>query len=101
MKGRQSEASEKKATWNTRRKAANAATFVPADMNAVTQVGAPWYASGVHMWKGAAETLNRNPTPSRPAAPRASADVSPCADSFAPIRARFVVPLAPYARATP
>ena len=29
-------------TLNTRMNAANAATFVPADMNAVTAVGAPW-----------------------------------------------------------
>ena len=32
-------------------------------MNAVTGIGAPWYTSGVHMWKGAADTLNAKPTP--------------------------------------
>ena len=42
MNGRQSWASGRNATPNTRRNAPNAATFVPADMNAVTQVGAPW-----------------------------------------------------------
>ena len=46
---------------NTRSRAPNAATFVPADMNAVTHVGAPWYASGVHMWNGTAATLKREP----------------------------------------
>ena len=47
----------------TRMIIANAAALVPTDMNAVTGIGAPWYTSGVHMWKGAAETLNANPTP--------------------------------------
>ncbi len=40
---------------NTRAKAANAAAFTPVDMKAVTIVGAPSYASGVHMWNGTAE----------------------------------------------
>ena len=40
--GRQSSTSGLNPTLNTRRKAPNAATLVPADMNAVTQVGAPW-----------------------------------------------------------
>jgi hypothetical protein len=31
-------------------------------MNPVTGVGAPWYASGVHMWNGAADDLNASPT---------------------------------------
>src|SRR5262245_66590819 len=39
----------------------SAAVFVAADMNAVTELGAPWYTSGVHMWNGAAETLNASP----------------------------------------
>ena len=30
-------------------------------MKDVTVVGAPWYTSGVHMWNGAAETLNASP----------------------------------------
>ena len=40
--GVQSQPSGWKATLKTRMNAANAATFVPADMNAVTAVGAPW-----------------------------------------------------------
>ncbi len=47
----------------TRTIIAKAAALVPTDMNAVTGIGAPWYTSGVHMWNGAAETLNANPTP--------------------------------------
>ena len=38
----------------------NAAVFVAADMNAVTELGAPWYTSRPH-WNGAAETLNARP----------------------------------------
>ena len=34
---------------------ANAAIFGIVDRIVVTIVGAPWYTSGVHMWKGAAE----------------------------------------------
>ena len=40
--GFQSHARGEKATMNTRTSAPKAATFVPADMNAVTHVGAPW-----------------------------------------------------------
>src|SRR3954463_9350023 len=39
----------------------SAAILVADDMNAVTGVGAPVYASGVHMWKGAADDLNARP----------------------------------------
>src|SRR5207253_3809701 len=98
--GCQSLASAWNPTLNTRRNAPNAATFVPADMNAVTQVGAPWYASGVHMWKGTAATLKANPTPSRPIAARARAG-SVCPMSLRLIAAMFVVPVAPYASAIP
>ena len=57
---------------NTRTNAANAAALTPVDMNAVTIVGAPSYASGVHMWNGTADTLNAKPTASRPTASSAS-----------------------------
>ena len=49
------------AVTRTRRVTTSAAVFVAADMNAVTEVGEPWYTSGVHMWNGAAETLNASP----------------------------------------
>src|SRR6185295_250657 len=52
----------------TRTKAANAAALTPVDMNAVTAGGAPSYASGVHMWKGTAATLNAKPARRRPIA---------------------------------
>src|SRR5215213_279211 len=50
-----------KAVTSTRYVTASAAIFVADAMNAVTGVGAPWYASGVHMWNGAAETLKPRP----------------------------------------
>src|SRR5262245_47005072 len=45
-----------------RRNTANAAAFGPAERNAVTGVGAPWYTSGAQTWNGDAETLNASPT---------------------------------------
>ena len=68
MTGSHCGCSPPKADMNTRTKAANAAAFTPADMNAVTTAGAPSYASGVHMWNGTADTLNANPTRSSPIA---------------------------------
>src|SRR5438132_12165279 len=78
MKGVQSHASGLNAVSKTRISAANAATFVAADMNAVTAVGAPWYASGVHMWNGTALTLKANPTASSPIAANASGSGPTC-----------------------
>src|SRR5437762_7678028 len=99
--GRHSTTSGLNPTLNTRRNAPNAATFVPALMKAVTHVGAPWYASGVHMWKGTAATLKANPTARSPAAPSASAAPPETPERDRAIPDRFVVPVAPYARATP
>src|SRR5204863_118055 len=48
MNGVQSHASGLNAVSNTRISAANAATFVAADMDAVTGGGAPWSATGAH-----------------------------------------------------
>src|SRR5438067_13137625 len=56
--GRHVVASGATATSNTRRNAANAATFVRAPMNAVTAVGAPCYAAGVHRRNVTSDTLN-------------------------------------------
>src|SRR5215467_8604240 len=63
-----------KAVFRIRTSATNAAALVAADMNAVTEVGAPWYTSGVHMWNGAAESLNMKPARiiARPATRNAS-----------------------------
>ena len=71
--GVQSHVSGWNATSRTRISARNAATFVAADMNAVTGVGAPWYTSGVHWWNGTADTLNPNPIARKTNASSASA----------------------------
>src|SRR5262245_5460616 len=47
---------------NMRSKKANDAAFEATERYAVMVVGAPSYASGAHMWKGAAEILNSSPT---------------------------------------
>ncbi len=49
----------------------NAASFEAEPMNSVTDVGAPWYTSGSHMWNGAAPSLNAMPT-TRNTSPNAS-----------------------------
>ncbi|OPZ76544.1 MAG: hypothetical protein BWY77_01878 [bacterium ADurb.Bin431] len=64
----QSGLSDANAERNTRRKAEKAAALTPTDMKAVTEVGAPSYTSGVHMWKGTSATLKPNPTRSSPIA---------------------------------
>src|SRR5689334_7056022 len=87
---------------NTRTNAANAAAFTPVDMKPVTEDGAPSYASGVHMWNGTAETLNANPTSSRPSASQCIGDgVSACAAMAWPIRSSRVLPVTPYVNAMP
>src|SRR5438046_4671030 len=50
------------ATMNTRNAAANAAIFATAASNALTVVGAPSKASGIHMWKGTTDILTPKPT---------------------------------------
>src|SRR5215467_4747084 len=59
---RQRRSSAGNATTRTRYMTTSAAIFVADDMNDVTGVGAPWYASGVHMWNGAADALKARPT---------------------------------------
>src|SRR5438309_11377328 len=101
MNGVQSQASGLNAVSNTRIRAAKAATFVAADMKAVTAVGAPWYASGAHMWNGTAATLKANPTARRPAAASASGIGPTWPVNVCAMAARFVVCAAPYASAMP
>ena len=79
-----------------RNRAAKPAAFAPTDMKPVTVVGAPSYASGVHMWKGTAATLKAKPT---------SSSSDPISSIGLPIigeparntamRLRLVVPVAP------
>ena len=50
------------AAMKTRMSAANPPTLAMAAMYPVMGLGAPWYTSGVHTWKGTAATLKPNPT---------------------------------------
>src|SRR5262249_5562587 len=70
----------------TRTNAAKAAALTPVDRNPVTVVGAPSYASGVHMWNGTAEILNPKPIASSPTARSAMVDgvTVDCAASAVP-----------------
>ena len=64
-------------------------------MNAVTEVGAPWYTSGVHMWNGTAATLKPNPTITSIKAMRIIESSRPRASTAAAISTRRVLPAAP------
>src|SRR6058998_4060193 len=66
-----------KPTMNTRNAAANAAIFAPAASNALTVVGAPSKASGIHMWKGTTAILTPKPATNITIAIRANDLVSP------------------------
>src|SRR5881398_142540 len=66
-----------KPTMNTRNAAANAAIFAPEASNALTVVGAPSKASGIHMWKGTTAILTPNPATNITMAIRAKDLVSP------------------------
>src|SRR5271157_5704007 len=61
-RGSQPAPSGSNAVMKIRRNTANAAALGPADRNAATGVGAPWYTSGAQIWNGAADTLNASPT---------------------------------------
>ena len=79
---------------------AKAAALGAVDMSATTGEGAPSYTSGVHTWKGAAETLKPRPTiiiaSARNAMRGAAVEPSPAA-----IAAMLVDPVAPNASAMP
>src|SRR4051812_36826112 len=87
---------------NTRTNAANAAALTPVDMKPVTDEGAPSYASGVHIWKGTADTLNAKPTTSNPSASIViGVGDSAWAAITEPMRSRRVLPVTPYVNAMP
>ena len=57
----QSGASAGSALMSSRTAMAKAAIFGPELMINVTGVGAPWYTSGIHMWKGTTPSLKASP----------------------------------------
>jgi len=97
----QSTATPRIAVSSTRSSAAKAAALEPVAMNAVTEVGAPSYTSGAHMWKGTEEILKPKPTSSSPS-PMTSIGSRPLPAATAlAMRSRLVVPVAPKIRAIP
>ena len=99
--GRQSHCNGPSATRNTRNRTAKPAALVPAAMNPVTDVGAPWYTSGVQEWNGTTAILNANPTARSAAAANIKRESVEGAPDNPAMREMFVVPVAPNARATP
>ena len=83
-----------RATVSTRISAANAAAFEPVAMRAVTEVGAPSYTSGAHMWNGTDEILKPKPTRSRPT-PIVTSVSRGRAAAAAAMRSKLVEPVAP------
>ena len=79
---------------STTARATNVAALEAVDMKAVSAVGAPWYTSGVHMWKGTADTLKKKPTSSRPT-PARKRPFRPVSSRPAARPVRSIVPVAP------
>jgi hypothetical protein len=73
----------------------NAALFTATAMNVVAGVGAPSYASGVHMWNGTALTLNTSPPSTSTRPTTTSGSVAEPVAMLAPMPARSVWPVAP------
>ena len=73
------------------------ATFGPTEKKLVTEVGEPWYTSGVHIWKGTAETLKARPT-SMKTIPKI---VPTLKSPLLAISSKLVDPVKPYIREHP
>ncbi len=74
--------------------AANAAALEPVAMKAVTEVGAPSYTSGAHMWNGTEEILKPKPTSIMPR-PTSTIGSAFRVAAAAAMRSRLVEPVAP------
>ena len=79
-----------------RKRNANDAAFEATERYAVIVVGAPSYASGAHMWNGAAEILNSNPTEVVVMARKTIGSHAERALMAASMTERFVDPAIPY-----
>jgi hypothetical protein len=88
--GRQSTSATASAVPARRSSAAKPAALAPADMKAVTEVGAASYASGVHMWNGTAATLKPKPT-STSSAPATNSGLPATGESGQELRDRAQV----------
>src|SRR5215210_9182164 len=77
----------------TRKSTAKNAALGATERKAAALVGAPWYASGVQKWKGAAESLKAKPETSRTRPSRATGESRP--EKVCATRARSAEPDAP------
>src|SRR6266516_704148 len=83
-------------TMNTRNAAANPAIFAPDASRALTVVGAPSNASGIHIWKGTTAILTPKPATKRTIAISAKDLVSGVMVAREPAMVcRFVEPVTP------
>src|SRR5439155_15334737 len=83
-------------TMNIRNAAANAAIFAPEASSALTVVGAPSNASGIHIWKGTTAILTPKPATKRTIAITAKDLESGVIVAREPAMAwRFVEPVTP------
>src|SRR5215470_10865470 len=99
--GSQVERTETSGPMKMRIRKAMEAAFDATERYAVTVVGAPSYASGAHMWKGAAETLKSRPTAVVVSARKTTgSQAGRCAISAA-ISERFVERAMPYITENP
>ncbi len=85
-----------KTVSSTRSSIAKPPLFTAIAMYAVAGVGAPSYASGVHMWNGTAATLKAKPTSMSDSPARSRPLLSTTFfERKSPIWVRFVEPVAP------
>ena len=84
-----------KTVSSTRSSIAKPPLFTAIAMYAVAGVGAPSYASGVHMWNGTALTLNARPTRTRTSATTTMGYFTAPLASAVRIPARSVCPVTP------
>src|SRR3712207_3923425 len=77
----------------TRRRTAKIAALGATERKAAALVGAPWYASGVQKWNGAAETLKAKPETRRTRPTRATGESPPV--SVSATSERFAEPEVP------
>src|SRR2546425_3089164 len=89
------------ATMKMRIIMANDAAFTATDMNAVIEVGAPSYASGVHWWNGTAAILKNMPADSVIIAIKEIGSVIGRRDSASAMSTNRVEPAIPYSSDIP
>src|SRR5690348_5658664 len=94
--GSQESSEDARGPRKMRSRNANDAAFDATERYAVIVVGAPSYASGAHMWNGAAEILNSRPTAVVAIARKTTGSQTSRAEMAAATSASRVEPARPY-----